>query len=143
MRWCLLALVACGPTDDPYLDGSLDEVYSLAFDQMRVREYDSEWALEYLDSERGDLVVLRVTLGRAGGPWAESVTHDLAQWGHVGRADHLGPLPAITEGRLEIDQRGGGEDLATGRFDAVFEEVGDLKLSVHGAFEAPVELMDL
>jgi hypothetical protein len=147
-RWIALAcgplLAGCGVTGGNHLDGSLAELVDLSFDHTRVRLYESEVSVEYVDTERNGIVALRVTVHNDGDLSART-TYDLATQGHVGTSDELdAQLPDLSSGELKFSRFSPEEgETVKGSFDALFETPDQTRLSVVGGFVAELEVVSL
>ncbi len=135
-------LFACseGPPND--LRGSLVDIFDLAFDATRARLYDTELSVEYVDLERSGRVAVRLTLRRpddlAPGP------HDLVARGDVGLADEVsGQLPPLISGEVGLTAyEATTSGPVVGTFLATFETADDVRLTLHGAFDTTLEVVD-
>ncbi len=137
-----LALVGCAEGAPNRLDGSLADIFDLAFDATRARLYDRELSVEYLDQVRSGRIAVRVTLQRTDG--LAPGRHDLPGGGHVGLADEVGSqLPPLVDGRVVLDAYDpvdGAE--VRGTFRATFETADEDRLAVFGAFDTVLEVVD-
>jgi len=125
-----------------YLDGSLVDLFDLGFTHTRVRLYDSELSVEYVDSARQEEVALRVTVDNEG-DLAEGDTYDLVARGQVGWSDSFGSsLPDLESGELRLSRYDevDGEPVR-GSFEAVFTSPDETRMSVLGGFSAELEVV--
>lgn len=138
-----LLLFGCAAEADNALEGSLADFFDLSFDQTRARLYDSELSIEYVDSVRGDLVVLRVTLTRETALVAD-VAYDLQAAGSLGMSDSVGSaLPPVLTGTLAFEDVAEAEAaVVEGWFDATLEPQRSVGLAVQGRFLAEMEVVD-
>jgi hypothetical protein len=132
--------------DDNDLSGSLEEVYQLQYDQVRVRLYSSELAIEYMASQSG-VVPVRVTLDRRSLRKADKEldsgqSYDLKRYGDItGRQADGTELFRFSSGNLELDAFEPEQDSEVrGSFDAKFR-VGDDSFSLTGDFQSELELV--
>lgn len=137
-------LVAGCNTAPNYLDGSLSETYHLNFDETRIRLYDSELSIEYVDNlTQEGIVALRVTTLNNEG-LKPRTRIDLFENGALGRGEGFeSPLPDLESGFLrmsDFERKDGSE--VNGRFRAVFITPEDTQLTIRGGFQAPLEIVD-
>ncbi|MEO0604194.1 MAG: hypothetical protein AAF211_22345, partial [Myxococcota bacterium] len=71
-------------------------------------------------------------------------TFDLVALGDVGLADEVGgQLPPLVDGELVLDvYEPSSEGSVIGTFQAAFETADEVRLSLHGAFDTTVEVVD-
>jgi len=141
---CCALLAGCGVTGGNHLDGSLAALVDLSFDQTRVRLYESEVSVEYLDNTRDGIVALRVTVHNDGELSART-PYDLATQGDVGTSDELDTqLPELASGTFKFSRFSPDDgETVKGSFDAVFETPDHTRLSVVGGFMADLEVVSL
>lgn len=135
-------LTSC-PEPPNYLDGSIGEVFDLAFDEVRIRKYlgYGDLQIEYLknatDAGGGKDVVVQVTIKtpEAGFPLNTEIKFDQVE-GKIHRVAPGDDFPAITEGRIDFSAGGNkvGEQ-TTGKFSAIFEN----KRTLRGNFDGKME----
>jgi len=132
--------------EDNELSGSLEEVYQLHYDMVRVRLYTSEFAVEYLSSESG-VVPVRLTLDRkslrkADKELESGQSYDLERYGDItGRQSDGTDLFRFSSGTLHLDAFKPEQDAEVrGSFDAKFR-VGDDSFTLTGNFLAELELV--
>lgn len=139
--WLALGLMACAEEAPNSLEGSLGDFFDLTFDHTRARWFTDELAVEYVDSDRGDLVVLRLVWPHTGEVGTDA-EYDLAEAGHVQFSDAIGSqLPPVMDGWLRFEDAAMDAG-AVGRFSAVFEPRDEIGLAVRGRFDAPLEVID-
>jgi hypothetical protein len=141
----LMALTfGCEDDGDNYLKGSVTKSYDMGFDMTRVRLYESELSIEYVDERRaGEQVAARVTLEVTGDPLATGVAYDLAERGDVSRGQGYGsPLPALQSGEITLsDYSGEDGSRVAGRFNAVFATADGTTQTLRGGFSAELEVV--
>ena len=137
MTLCTLAGCSDG---EGSLDGSLGSVYRLGFDDVRVRLYSSELAIEYADNDGA--VPLRVTLSRdalpetGGGEW--QLEQDGAVTGQLRDGTYV---PRFTRGSLIVDRYEPQEGATVqGSFTATFDTGRD-ELGLNGTFDTRLVLV--
>lgn len=145
--WLLLclALLSCDETGDNYIEGSLAKKLKIDFDDVRVRLYQSELSIEYIekDGDSGEKVSLRVTLKVSAGPLVEGGSYDLKSAGTVSRGAGYGsPIPEITSGELSLDDYAGEDgSKASGEFKALFSTDDKTQYTLRGGFSAKLEVV--
>lgn len=145
---CLLAasllglLVAC-PEPPNLLDGSIDEMFDLGFDEVRIRTFETtqELQIEYLrQAEDGSAmdVVAQITVTRPGGGFPADTDIKFAQVnGKVHRVAVGDDFPPVSEGTITFYQGGNAVDEQTsGEFSVLFEN----KRTLRGRFDAKLAL---
>ncbi len=137
----LLALGGC-PEEPNQLEGSIDEVFALHFDEVRIRHYAStnELQIEYLreaeDGSAKDVVAqITITTPEGGIPHDVDITFEQVN-GAVHRIAEGDDFPAISEGQITFFA-GGNEidEQTTGEFALIFEN----KRTLRGNFDAKLE----
>jgi len=136
---CLLSLSACSDGDGS-LDGSLGSVYRLGFDDVRVRLYSSELAIEYARDDGA--VPLRVTLQADALPESGGGEWQIGEFGDVtGQLRDGTYVPRFTSGQLNLERFTPREGTRIrGTFDATFSPGRD-RLGVHGTFDTRLVLV--
>ncbi len=140
-----MLLVGAGCRTAPnFLDGSLVDVYNLQFDETRIRLYDSELSIEYVDNLTATgMVALRLTAQNT--PKLKSKErYDLIKTGNIGRGEgYESPFPELDSGHIRLDRFGRkADDKITGNFRAIFITPEDDKLTVSGGFTAELEIVE-
>lgn len=146
MLLCALALTAAlaGCPDPPnMLDGSIGEVFDLAFDEVRIRKFTAtgEVQIEYMQepeeegSSKDVVAQITVTTPEGGFPLDTNIKFDQV----AGRVHRVAPgddFPPLEEGTISFSA-GANEigDQTTGEFSALFEN----KRTLRGNFDAPLE----
>jgi hypothetical protein len=138
----LFPLLAC-PEPPNQLEGSVDEVFDLGFDEVRIRTFEStgELQIEYLaKAEDGSAkdVVAQITVTRPGGgfPANTDIKFDQVN-GKVHRVAAGDDFPVVTEGTITFFS-GGNEvgEQTSGEFSVLFEN----KRTLRGRFDAKLTL---
>jgi hypothetical protein len=133
----LLAASSCDDSEN-YLKGSLVDEYGIDFDDIRIRLYESELAVEYLSGGQGGKVTLRVTVENTG--LAQGKTYDLKTQGTVTRPDFETELPDLESGSLALDAFSPQDGAAvSGTFKAIFATAEQNRLSLRGGFKGDLE----
>ena len=135
----ICTLVGCSDGEGS-LDGSLGSVYRLGFDDVRIRLYSSELAIEYADNDGA--VPLRITLRRDALPEAGSGEWRLEQDGDVtGQLRDGTYVPRFTRGQLNVDSYEPQEGAnVRGSFTATFDTGRD-ELGLNGTFDTRLVLV--
>ena len=135
---CSGGMAGC-QNDATRLNGSIGKLYDLTFDHVRVRLYESEFAVEYV-REDGQIPVKVVVERR--GESLERRTYDLAERGDVlGRVDDR-RLPPLEGGTIRLRSFGTESgDIVEGRFDVRLTS-GDTTFTLQGRFDGAVEVVD-
>ena len=143
----IAALTACDDKGDNYLDGSLADNYDMDFDSVRIRLYDSELAIEYVqETGSGDLVPLRLTINTNMVALEADTIYDLAEYGTVTRGQGFDSsyLPDLKEGTLTLDGYSGeaGSNV-NGSFEATFSESDGATTTLWGGFSSSLEIPEI
>jgi hypothetical protein len=144
--WLLLCLapLSCDETGDNYIEGSLAKKLKIDFDDVRVRLYESELSIEYIekDGDSGEKVSLRVTV-RVSAALVEGGSYDLKSSGTVSRGAGYGSsMPELTSGELSLDDFTDEDgSTASGEFKALFTTDDKTQYTLRGGFNAKLEVV--
>ncbi|MDJ0764040.1 MAG: hypothetical protein QNJ97_13745 [Myxococcota bacterium] len=140
----VLLSLSCEDDRENYLEGSITKSYDMSFDSTRVRLYESELSIEYIDdSANGEMIPLRVSLRVADALPQTGGVYDLTVVGTVSRGPGYGSeLPELETGELTLSayEDAAGADV-TGAFDAVFLSTEGNRKSLRGGFSAELEIV--
>ncbi|MCK5689950.1 hypothetical protein KAI87_11805 [Myxococcota bacterium] len=140
----LLSLSACGDEGPNYLEGSLADSYSIEFDSVRARLYESELSIEYVESSGGDeKISLRLAIRRNAAELAEGGSYDLVDISTVSRGSgYDSDIPTIESGAIRFDRYAESDgSKIEGEFDALFEMTDGSKKTLRGGFETTLEVV--
>jgi hypothetical protein len=137
-------LSGCEGDSDNYLSGSMTKSFDMDFDSTRVRLYESELAIEYVDdSDQGEKIAFRVTINSGEVVLESGTAYDLVTDGTVSRGQGYGsPLPAVESGTLYLDAYSAEDGSpVSGSFNAKFVASDQTVKTLRGGFSASLEVV--